>query len=356
MHLHVEVQEQHQDRAVQHRVEHPRADPVAPALGQVQRQNADVAHQVAPQEHDLAVRDEREARDGQPDGGPEAVPVHGGVDERGREDGEDLERLRVLEPEEGDASEGGVVEELRGGEAAAAEDGEEGAEHVEEAGEVEGVGPEEDAAGGAGAEREAEEPLERRRPGAAPQPLGIADLGGGGEEGPREDSGGEEGHEEAVEGRGGADGDGASAQEEEEEEVEKEGEGEVEGDGGDEEGPCGAPRLGVAPPEVDDRRVLGEVVRQPVRRHGHHRRSRVYRGRLINLFDSDEKLGKRGSALASAATLNSQNALQGFRIWVLDYFRERKAGRAWGGLNLGGASMGLLLRGRDGRLVGMKCW
>lgn len=316
MHLHVEVQEQHQDRAVQDRVEHPRADPVAPALDQVQRQDADMAHQVAPEEHDLAVRDEREARDGQPDGGPEPVPVHGGVDERGREDGEDLERLRELEPEEGDASEGGVVEELREGEAAAAEDGEEGAEHVEEAGEVEDVGPEEDAAGGAGAEREAEEPLEWRRPGAAPKPPGVADLGGRGEEGPREDGGGEEGHEEAVEGQGGADGDGSPAKEEEE--VEEEGEGEVDGDGGGEEGPGGAPRMRVAPPEVDDRRVLGEVVRQPVRRHRHrHRRRRrhrrAYRSRLINLFESffeSDKRSEKGKNPAwPAARLNSRRFL-----------------------------------------------
>lgn len=342
MHLHVEVQEQHQDRAVEDRVEHPRADPVASALDQVQRQHSEMAYQVATQERDLAVRDEREARDGKPDGGPEPVAIHGGVDERGREDGEDLERLGELEPEEGDASEGRVVEELREGEAAAAEDGEEGAEHVEEAGEVENVGPEEDATGGAGAEREAQEPLEWRRPGAAPEPPGVADLGGRGEEGPRKDSGGEEGHEKAVEGRCGADRDGAAAREEEE--VEEEGEGEVEGDGGGEEGPGGSPRLGVAPPEADDRRVLGEVVGQPVRRHRHRRHGRPYRGRLINLIDPDIEVGKKreseGSGLACSCNVEiSKIPLEMFQIWFLDCRAKEswgaKGGGFWASLNSG---------------------
>ena len=141
---------------------------------------------------------------------------------------------------------------------------------MEEAREVEDVGPEEDAPGGARAEWEAEEPLEGGL-GAAPEPAGVSDFGGGGEEDPGEDGGGDEGHGEAVEGWQGAEGDGgATAEEEGEEEVEGEGEEDVEGDGGEEEEPRGAPALGVAPTEPHDGWVLREVVVEGLdhRRHG----------------------------------------------------------------------------------------
>ncbi|KAK2976708.1 hypothetical protein RJ640_013964 [Escallonia rubra] len=62
----------------------------------------------------------------------------------------------------------------------------------EEAGQVEGVGPEEHAARWARAEREAEEPLERGL-GLAPEPSGSADIHGGKEEQADEDGGGDEG-------------------------------------------------------------------------------------------------------------------------------------------------------------------
>lgn len=265
MHLHVEIQRQKQDRGVEHRIQPPCPDPIATPFQKVHQQDPNVAHNVAAQKQDLAADHEGEARAGEPDGGPEAVPVDDGVDGGGEEDGEDLEGLGKFEPEEGHEDEDGLVEEAEEGEVAAAQDGEVGPEGVEEAGEVEGVGPEEDAARGAGAEGEAEEPLERGRLGAAgEEPAGVADLGGGGEEGAGEDGGGEEGHGEGVEGGDGAEGDGLGAGQEGEEEVEREGEEEVERDGGEEEGPGGAVGLGVAPPEVDDRGVLREVVRQGV--------------------------------------------------------------------------------------------
>ena len=140
-----------------------------------------MAGHVAGEEDDLAADDEGEvaAGGGQSDGGPEPVAVDGGVDECGGENGKDLKGLGEFEPEERYEGEDGVVEELGDGEAAPPDDGEKGAEHVEEAGEVVEVGPEEDAAGGAGAEGEAEEPLEGGGPGAAPEPPGVADLGGG---------------------------------------------------------------------------------------------------------------------------------------------------------------------------------
>lgn len=109
------------------------------------------------------------------------------------------------------------------GELAAADYGEDGSEAVGKTGDVENIGPEEDSSGGAGAEGEAEEPLKRGGEfGPPPEPAGVADLGGGGEEDTGEDGGGGEGHGEGVEGGEGAEGEGAAvAEEDEEEEVEE---------------------------------------------------------------------------------------------------------------------------------------
>ncbi|KAK9164072.1 hypothetical protein Syun_004974 [Stephania yunnanensis] len=193
MHLDVEIQYKKQNGSVQNRVEHPGPNPITPTLVKMQQQHPNVAHQVAPQHHNLAIDNERKASTPQSDPNPEPVPVDDAVEESGAKYRHDLKRLGEFEPEEGHADEDGLVEESEEGEVPAAEDGEECAEEVEEAGEVEEVGPEEDAAGGAGAEWEAEEPLEWG--GAAPpEPSSVADFGGGGEEEAEEDEGREEGH------------------------------------------------------------------------------------------------------------------------------------------------------------------
>lgn len=157
-----------------------------------------------------------------------------------------------------------MVEYLEDGEFSAPEDCETGAEAVEEAGEVVNVGPEEDAARGARAQREAKEPLESGGFGAAPEPTGVADLGGGGEEDPGEDGGGDEGHGEGMEGREGPQREGsvvvAAENQDVENEVEEDGENHVSGDGGEEEGPGGSPQLGVAPPEFNDRRMFRQII------------------------------------------------------------------------------------------------
>lgn len=149
-----------------------------------------------------------------------------------------------------------MVEYLEDGELSAPEDCEIGAEGVEEAGEVVNVGPEEDAPRGARAQGEAEEPLESGGFGAAPEPTGVADLRGGGEEDPGEDGGGDEGHGEGMEGWEGPQGEGSvvvpAENQEVDKEVEEDGENHVSGDGGEEEGPRGPPQLGVAPPEFND--------------------------------------------------------------------------------------------------------
>lgn len=52
----------------------------------------------------------------------------------------------------------------------------------------------------------------------------------------------------------------AVAEDGKKEEVEEHGDGHIGGDGGEEKEPSGAPRLGMAPPEADDRWVLGKVI------------------------------------------------------------------------------------------------
>ncbi|KAH6832161.1 hypothetical protein C2S53_007439 [Perilla frutescens var. hirtella] len=160
MHFEVEIQEEEHDRAVENGVEEPGFEAVAAAGDEVEQEHCAVAHQIAAQEDDLAVEDEREARARQPDRRPEPVAVDGGVDERRQQDSDHLKGLRELEPEERHEYGDGVAEQLEEGDLPVAEDGDERPDGVEEAGEVEGVRPEEDAAGGAGAEGEAEEPLE----------------------------------------------------------------------------------------------------------------------------------------------------------------------------------------------------
>lgn len=74
---------------------------------------------------------------------------------------------------------------------------------MDESREVEYVRPEEDAPGGARAEREAEEPLERRRLRASPKPPCLPDFSRGGEEDAGEDRRGDDRHGEAVDCRNG---------------------------------------------------------------------------------------------------------------------------------------------------------
>lgn len=52
----------------------------------MEEEDGDVAGNIAGEEHDLAAEDEGEARAAEADGGPEAVAVDDGVDERGEED------------------------------------------------------------------------------------------------------------------------------------------------------------------------------------------------------------------------------------------------------------------------------
>lgn len=93
------------------------------------------------------------------------------------------------------------MEETKESEFPSAEDGEECAEEVEETREVENVGPEEHAPAGASAEREAQEPLKRRRsPRPPPEPTSVSDLRRRGEENAGENDGGDQRHGEAVDG------------------------------------------------------------------------------------------------------------------------------------------------------------
>ncbi|MED6132442.1 hypothetical protein PIB30_019041 [Stylosanthes scabra] len=190
----IEVKEQQQNRSVEDGVEDPRANPIAATFEEeVQQENANVAGKVATEEGDLAVEDEGKAGAAEANCGPELVTVDEGVDEGGEEDCKNLKGLREFEPQKRHEGGDGVVKHLKKQEPPTSQDCDDGGEHVEEAGEVVEVGPEEDASRGASAEWEAKKPLQGGF-GAAPEPPGVADLGGGGEECAREDCGGEEGH------------------------------------------------------------------------------------------------------------------------------------------------------------------
>ncbi|KAK8513910.1 hypothetical protein V6N12_037278 [Hibiscus sabdariffa] len=85
------------------------------------------------------------------------------------------------------------------------------------------------------------------------QPARVSNLGGGGAEDADEYDGGDEGNAEAVDGGDWSKRDTSPFRENEREEA-MEGDigDDVDGDGGEEEGPRGAKRLGVTPAEVDD--------------------------------------------------------------------------------------------------------
>lgn len=186
--LDVELQEEQQNRTIQHGIEAPGPNAVATPFEQVQQKHHKMANQVADKQHHLAVHHKRKARSGQPYLDAEPVPINYGVEQGGEKYCQDLEWLGELKPEKWHDDQNRLVEEREHREPSAAEDGEERAQKVEEAREVEGVGPEEDASGGARAEGEAEEPLEGRGGlGAAPEPSRVPDLGGGGEEDADED-------------------------------------------------------------------------------------------------------------------------------------------------------------------------
>ncbi|PUZ68056.1 hypothetical protein GQ55_3G484100 [Panicum hallii var. hallii] len=263
------MQEHPEQGGIEQRVEDPRADAAAPAAdgAEVHPHHAHVARQVAPEQRELA--GERDggapggARGGEAGAHPEPEPERDGVRQRRRQDGQHLERLRELQPQERHGHGGGVREHPGRGAPPALEHREHAPRRVEVPGEVVGVGPEEDAARGAGPRREAQEPPERRGPApAAPRPPRVPYLRDGGEQGAGEDGRRHGRHEERVRGRHGAERERLpAAQGGPEEGVEGEAERDVGGEEAEEERPGGEPQVGGAPPEADDGRVLGEPVR-----------------------------------------------------------------------------------------------
>ncbi|KAF8763061.1 hypothetical protein HU200_008911 [Digitaria exilis] len=262
------MQEDPEQRGVEQRVEDPGADAAAPAAdgAEVHPHHAHVACQVAAEQRELA--GERDggapggARRREPRADPEPEHERDGVRQRRRQDGKHLERLRELQPQERHGHGGGVREHPRRRAPPAAEHGEHAPRRVEVTGEVVGVGPEEDAARGAGPRREAEEPPERRGAApATPRPPHVPYLRDGGEKGSGEDGRRHGRHEERVRGGERAERERLpAAQGGAEEGVEGEAERHVGGEEAEEEGPGGAPQVGGAPPEPDDGRVLGEPV------------------------------------------------------------------------------------------------
>ncbi|KAF3663095.1 hypothetical protein FXO38_10805 [Capsicum annuum] len=135
-----------------------------------------------------------------------------------------------------------MVEELKEGELSTIENSEESTQYVEEAREVEDIGPKEHASRRTRAERETEEPLESGGFAPPPEPTSFPDFSGGGEEDSGEYGEGDEGHGEGVDGGDRAERERtAVAEEEEEEEMEEDGEEDVGSYGGEEEGPRVAP-------------------------------------------------------------------------------------------------------------------
>ncbi|KAH6826829.1 hypothetical protein C2S53_013027 [Perilla frutescens var. hirtella] len=200
----------------------------------MQEEHAYVAHQITAQQRQLAAHHEREAGAGQPDRRPEPVAVDHGVNQRSQQNRQNLERLREFQPQKRHEDQNRVVEQLEEGELPVSENGDERTERVEETRQVVDVRPEEHPAGGAGADGEAEEPLEGGGARPPPQPTRIADLGGGGEEDPGEYGGGDQRHREGVDGGNGAERNGAAVTGDEEDDgVEDDGGGDVDGDGGE---------------------------------------------------------------------------------------------------------------------------
>ncbi|KAF7817551.1 hypothetical protein G2W53_031520 [Senna tora] len=238
-----ESQDEEENSSIEHRIEEPSANPVTSSSEEMEKKHSNMAHHIGSQEQHLAIESEGEACAGQADLPPETVGIDEGVKESGNENSHDLKGLGKFEPEEGHEKENGMVEKPEEGEVAVAKNGEEGAEEVEEAREVEDVGPEEDRARGTSSKWEAEEPFEGSGSGSGstPEPAGMADFGVSGEEDAKEDEEREDGHEKAVDGRDGAQGDATTPTPHTEEQVEQEGGDHVGGDGVDQEVPGGAP-------------------------------------------------------------------------------------------------------------------
>lgn len=151
MNFQIEVQEKQQNGTVEDRVEAPSPDSVAPTLHKMEHQDAHMAGQIATHKNDLAIHHKGEAGPPQSDRRPESVPVHHCVHHRSGQNRQNLKRLRKLKPHERHECGNRMVEEVEEGELPPPKNGENWTEHVEESGEVVDVGPEEDAAGGAGA-------------------------------------------------------------------------------------------------------------------------------------------------------------------------------------------------------------
>lgn len=95
------VQKQQENNAIQHRIEYPGANSVAPTSEKVKQEHPHMAHHVATQQQDLAVNHKWKARATQPHGRPEPVPVHHRMHQSGEQNRQHLKRLREFEPQEG---------------------------------------------------------------------------------------------------------------------------------------------------------------------------------------------------------------------------------------------------------------
>lgn len=125
MRVHIKLDEEQKNGGIEHRIEEPSPNSVAAAFEKLQQENPNVASQVASKQNHLAIDHERETRAGQPDSDPEPIPINHRVEQTGGEYGQDLERLRKLEPQEGHEDEDGLVEEVEEGQPPAAENCEE---------------------------------------------------------------------------------------------------------------------------------------------------------------------------------------------------------------------------------------
>jgi hypothetical protein len=262
------MKEDPEQGGVEQRVEDPCADAAAPAAdgAEVHPHDADVAGEVAAEEAQLAgERDVGGSPGGEPRADPEPVAERDGVRERGREDCQHLERLRELEPQERHGHGGGVREHPRRGAPAPAQHRQHAPRRVEVAGQVVGVGPEEDAARGARPGREAQEPPQRGAAAAAPpRPPRVPYLRHRRQQRPREDGGRRAGHQQRVRrGHGAQRNRQAPAQAlrgQGQRHVQGQAERHVGGQRPQEERPGGEPQVRRAPPEPHDGRVLREPV------------------------------------------------------------------------------------------------
>jgi hypothetical protein len=177
MSFEIEIEQEQEKGSVGQSIEEPRTHSIAASpRGKVYRKESNVGEQREGQVRHLAIGREKRGPATPTDAAAEEIGINHNIEERGVEDGYDLQRLRELQPGVTDEDDRDAMEYVEESEGFLAEDPYDGVEELVVLCEVEDVGPEENSTRGARAQGETQHPLCGALKLPTPNPSCLSDL------------------------------------------------------------------------------------------------------------------------------------------------------------------------------------